>query len=60
MKPTHTPSRTIRVAEGLWSDAKAIAAVRGETLTDVLTDALRRYTKRHAAELSDAPAKEHP
>lgn len=46
-KPTHTPPRSIRVEESLWREAKEIAARRGETLTDVLTEALRRYVKRH-------------
>lgn len=42
-----TPLRTFRPPPELWQDAKAIAASRGETLTDVLTEALRRYVRRH-------------
>jgi hypothetical protein len=44
-----TPARSVRVGEPLWEAAKTAAASNGETVTDVITDALRRYVKRHAA-----------
>lgn len=46
-KPNHTPPRSVRVGEALWREAKAVAELRGETLTDVITDALRRYVRRN-------------
>ncbi len=41
-----TPARSVRVAPLLWDAAKAKAAERGETVTDVLVRALERYVKR--------------
>lgn len=40
-----TPHRTIRVPDDLWHAALATAAARGETVTDVVIRALRRYVK---------------
>ena len=42
-----TPLRSLRVATELWEAAKAAAAERGETVTDVLRAALERYVKAH-------------
>jgi predicted transcriptional regulator len=42
-----TRHRTIRVPDDLWQHAQAIAKARGETLSDIIRDALRRYVKRH-------------
>lgn len=41
-----TPLRNVRVAEELWRAAKAKAEERGETVTDVIVRALRRYVAR--------------
>jgi hypothetical protein len=41
-----TPLRNIRVPDDLWTAAKAKAESRGETVTDVLIRALRRYVAR--------------
>ncbi len=41
-----TPARSVRVGAPLWDAAKAKAAERGETVTDVLVRALERYVKR--------------
>jgi hypothetical protein len=38
-----TPVRNVRIAEQLWRDAQAAAALRGETMTAVIERALRRY-----------------
>ena len=46
MKSTHTPPRSIRIPDPLWEAAKAKAAERGETVTDVVVRALERYVKR--------------
>lgn len=40
-----TPKRSIRVPDQLWQEAKRKAADRGETLTDVIVRALRRYVR---------------
>lgn len=45
MKDTHTPPRSLRVPDELWDAAKEKAAEKGETITDVLTRALRRYIR---------------
>lgn len=40
-----TPARSVRVPDGLWRAAQEKAAERGETVTDVIVRALRRYVK---------------
>lgn len=45
MKPTHTPPRSIRVPEDVWTAAKDAAAQRGETVTDAVVRFLTRYGK---------------
>ncbi len=39
------PARSVRVPDDLWQAAKDRAAERGETVTDVLVRALRRYVR---------------
>lgn len=46
MRETHTPPRSVRIPDELWQAAKAKAAERGETVTDVIVKALERYVKR--------------
>lgn len=41
-----TPVRSIRVPEQLWRAAKARAAERGESITEVIVRALERYVRR--------------
>lgn len=41
------PLRNFRAPESLWAQAKAVASMRGESLSDVLRAALERYVKRH-------------
>ena len=38
-----TPSRNIRVADGLWKAARAKAKAEGRSLTEVIVAYLRRY-----------------
>ena len=38
-----TPSRNVRISDELWQAAKAAAADRGETVTDVIVRALEQY-----------------
>lgn len=40
-----TPQRTVRVPDDLWLAVKRKAAQRGETVTDVIVRALRRYIR---------------
>jgi antitoxin component of RelBE/YafQ-DinJ toxin-antitoxin module len=40
------PARTLRVDRALWDAAKARAAERGETVSDVIRRALERYVRR--------------
>ena len=42
-----TPARSVRIPDELWKAAQAIAATRGETVTDVITEALKRYVRRN-------------
>ncbi len=44
----HTPKRNVRVADDLWSSAKEHAARQGETVTDVIVTALRKYAATSA------------
>lgn len=44
----NTPQRSIRIPHDEWEAAKAAADDRGETLSDVIRMALRRYAARHA------------
>jgi predicted transcriptional regulator len=46
-KPEPRKMRTVRVEDELWTEAQRVAAERGETLSDVIRDALARYVKRH-------------
>lgn len=39
------PARSFRVEDELWEKAKVRAAERGETVTDVLIRALKRYVR---------------
>jgi len=44
-----TPTRTIRVPDELWQAAKRAANDNGETVTDVIIRALKRYVREHPA-----------
>lgn len=40
-----TPRRTVRVEDELWQAAKRAASDRGESVTDVIIRALKRYVR---------------
>lgn len=42
-KTGETPSRNIRVPDGVWKAAKDKAEAEGRTITDVVVTALHRY-----------------
>lgn len=44
--PRGTTLRNVRVAEDLWQRARAVAATRDESLSEVIRTALERYVKR--------------
>lgn len=44
-----TTHRTIRIVDEIWKPALQIAEKRGETLTDVVRDALIGYVAMHEA-----------
>lgn len=46
VKATHTPLRSVRVRDDLWSAAQERAQERGDNLSDVIREALERYVKR--------------
>jgi len=50
-----TPARSIRIPDEVWIPALDTALRRGEKVPQIVTEALRRYVKRH---MSDLPAKE--
>lgn len=41
-----TPIRSVRVPDDIWEAAKAEAAERGETVSDVILRALERYGRQ--------------
>jgi len=45
-----TPNRVIRVETDLWLAARAVAAARGEKVSDVIRRALKRYVAAHRKE----------
>lgn len=47
----NTPGRLVRVPDDLWAAAQAKAAERGETVSDVVRRALKRYAKRQGGKL---------
>ncbi len=42
---SQTPPRSVRVPDDLWQAAAAEAERRGETITDAIVRALRRYVR---------------
>jgi hypothetical protein len=42
-----TTRRTVRIEDALWEEAQALAGVCGDTLSEVLRDALRAYIEAH-------------
>lgn len=44
-----TPTRSVRVPDELWEAVKRKAADRGETVTDVILRALKRYLRDYDA-----------
>lgn len=44
-----TPRRTVRIPDELWYAALAVAAARGETLSDIIRDRLAGYLKEEQA-----------
>lgn len=42
-----TPVHSVRVNGAVWDEAKKLAEQRGETITQVIEAALRRYIQRH-------------
>ena len=49
-----TPRHAVRVPDELWQTAVEIAKHRGETLTEVVREALERYVDEHRDELDGA------
>lgn len=41
------PARTVRVPDDLWDAARELAESRGDNVSNVLRDALRRYVARN-------------
>lgn len=44
-------TRSFRIPDDEWAEALAVARSRGETLTSVIRDALKRYVMRHRPKL---------
>lgn len=53
-----TPQHTVAVDEDLWQNARKIAALRHEKISDVIRQALVRYVQRHKALLKTDPVDE--
>lgn len=45
-----TPNRTMRIPDEEWEAAQKVAEDRGETVTDVVRRALRRYVREFGEE----------
>ena len=45
-----TKVRTVRIDDGLWEEAKAAASERGESLSEVIRQALWQYVENHVKE----------
>lgn len=41
------PLRAVRVPDETWKPAQDVAKARGESVSQVVRDALERYVKRH-------------
>jgi len=54
--PTHTPPRSVRVDGRLWRAARLKAHDEGRTVTDVITEALRRYVLTPTGGVDSTPA----
>lgn len=50
-----TPPRTAQIEDEIWLPALEIARLRGEKLSAVMRDAVKRYVARHR-HLLDSPA----
>jgi hypothetical protein len=48
-----TKNRAFRCEDETWEQAVAIAAARGETVTDLLVARLKRYVKAHQDDLPE-------
>ena len=46
--PRGTTARNVRIPDDLWNAAKQTAEARGEDVSTVVREALRRYVTRHA------------
>lgn len=44
---SNTPARNVRIPDDEWDAAKAVAAERRESVTDVVRRALREYVAGH-------------
>lgn len=49
-----TRLRTTQIDDELWADATAIAKIRGESMSAVMREAVKRYVARHRNLLEDA------
>ena len=48
-----TPLRAFRIDDELWLEAVRIASARGESVSEILRDALKRYVKKHGTQLAN-------
>jgi predicted transcriptional regulator len=51
--PTQTPQHTVRIDDELWDAAQRIAALRRETVSDVVRCALVEYVDKHPRPASE-------
>lgn len=53
-----TPTRSVRVPDALWHPAQAVAAERGETVTDVIHRGLDAYVRSNGWDVDPVTALE--
>lgn len=58
--PVRTPMRAFRVPDELWGAAKAVAAARGESLSEVIRRALADYVAAANATRQSPPKPRRP
>lgn len=56
--PSPTPTRGVRIADALWHAARAVAAERGEVVTDVIVRALTVYVRSNGWDVDPVTALE--
>jgi hypothetical protein len=58
MTPENLKLYNVRVKPSIWEDARKIAELRGDRISDVIRDFLKGYVRRHRSLLTDTAERE--